>query len=105
MEYGQPGRIDMMLQAHRAGKTVKAILEEPILDEENVDFFAAYLFLSEARPVTGMGDPLMIPVSEVLAMCEFEELYDHSARTDLMFFVRALDREYMRYRREHNANS
>ncbi len=68
--------------------------DRPEIDPTLIFFYEAFHDLSTSRPVSQAG-PLPIPISEVLAYCEFYQIHDLDFRSTLLGLVKRMDGQYL----------
>jgi hypothetical protein len=78
------------------GKQPAALREKPKLSEDDADYYEAFKSLSGARVYTEVG-PQPIPVSEVLAYCEFLNITDQFERQAILRIMQAMDSAYIEH--------
>ena len=76
------------------GVEPKALQDRPVLDDRQAYYYSAYQAISGSRQV-GMGGPLPIPVSEILAYCDLFYIAELNARERLFKYLKRLDNTYL----------
>ncbi len=79
--------------AEETGRPVPALDSKPEVPEDLLWVWEAWWHLAGSRPSSGFG-PLPIPISEILAYCEFLGFRSLDNRAFLLRIVRVLDEEY-----------
>lgn len=82
------------------GNVPGALQERPVLEPHLWYYRDIYGELAGSRSHSASGDPLPIPVSEVLAYCQMYHIDGLDERETLCTMVRALDRAFLTYMRE-----
>lgn len=77
-----------------------ALLDRPVLEPHLWYYRDIYGELAGSRGHTANGDPLPIPVSELLAYCELYHIDSVEERETLCTMVRAMDRTFIDFVRE-----
>lgn len=78
------------------GVKPKALEERPELDFRQQWYYTAYQSISRSRSV-GMGGPLPVPVSEILAYCQLFYIAKLNERERLFRYINSLDNAYLDY--------
>lgn len=84
----------------QTGKTPGGLLERPTLTANQWYYRDVYEDVSGSRQYTTDGQPLPIPISEVLAYCELFGIRELEARHRIMVMVRAQDAGFRKVMRE-----
>lgn len=74
-----------------SGIVPKALENRPILDPSLHIYVTAFYDLSFARPYVGMGSPSPIPLSEIVAYCDYYGFTDVEFRRSFLKYIRAMD--------------
>lgn len=82
------------------GNVPGALQERPVLEPHLWYYRDIYGELAGSRSHSANGDPLPIPVSEILAYCTLFRIDGTEERETLCTMVRALDRAFLEHIRE-----
>lgn len=73
----------------------KALRDRPVLPPDLAFYKRLFTELSDSRSYTQHGQPLPIPISELVSYCEMFGIKQLSERQTFFRVIRALDRAYV----------
>ena len=94
-------QLPFLLDMKKDGLDPSALRDRPVLDAAQAYYMSIYRELSDSRRYT-YGQPVCIPVSEVLAYCEMYYVHSVTEREVLARMVRVLDGAYLKVTSEQS---
>lgn len=87
-------QLEFLLDLKKDGMDPQALRDRPVLDRVEAYYMEVFASLSDSRRHT-YGQPVSIPLSEVLAYCQMFYIESIMEREALVRAIRAMDNAYL----------